>query len=27
MWIRPEELAEDLLLPANAPAIEALRQR
>ncbi len=27
MWIRPEELAEDLLLPADAPAIDALRQR
>jgi 8-oxo-dGTP diphosphatase len=27
MWILPEELAEDLLLPADAPVIEALRQR
>ena len=25
-WIRPEELAKDLLLPADAPVIEALRQ-
>jgi 8-oxo-dGTP diphosphatase len=24
-WIRPEELAEDLLLPADAPVIEALQ--
>jgi 8-oxo-dGTP diphosphatase len=27
MWILPEELAEDLLLPADAPVIEALRRR
>lgn len=27
MWIKPAELAEDLLLPADAPVIEALRQR
>ena len=27
LWILPEELAEDLLLPADAPVIEALRQR
>ena len=27
MWILPEELAEDLLLPADAPVIKALRQR
>ncbi len=27
MWILPEELAEDLLLPADAPVIDALRRR
>ena len=27
MWILPEELAEDSLLPADAPVIEALRRR
>ena len=26
MWVRPEELAEDLLLPADAPVIEALQR-
>ena len=27
MWILPEELAEEFLLPADAPVIEALRRR